>query len=147
MTGTSTATGSVLVDTGAFIALADARDRLHAAATAARARMGSARRVTTQAIVGETYAFLRYHVSLFAARTWLDGVRRARDSRQLTLICTDLADGDQAEAILLRFADQALSYVDGLTLAVADRYDVRAVFAFDRQLALTGHLLVPGPIL
>jgi predicted nucleic acid-binding protein len=102
--------------------------------------------MTTQAVVGETYAFLRYHLSAFAAHAWLDGVRRARDSRHLTVICTDLTDGDQAEAILLQFTDQALSYVDGLTLAVADRHDVGAIFAFDHHLALTGHRLLPVPV-
>jgi predicted nucleic acid-binding protein len=136
--------GSLLIDTGAFIALADARDGLHRQAAAVEARIPrSLRRVTTQAIVGETYAFLRYQVSACAARAWLDAVGASRRDRHLTVVCTDMEDGDCAETVLRRFADQALSYVDALTLAVADRYDIGAIFAFDRQLRLTGRRLVP----
>jgi predicted nucleic acid-binding protein len=136
---------SLLIDTGAFIALLDADDELHAeAATFYRDLPTAVRRVTTQSVIAECYTFFRYRLGAGAAARWLDYLDEARDSGHLRLLYGDTDDGRKAEQILHQSADQALSYTDALTLAAAERYNVRAIFGFDHQLALTGLPLLPG---
>jgi predicted nucleic acid-binding protein len=137
---------ALLFDSGAFIALADGRDRHHEAATRfLRELPGSVRRITTHAIAGETYTWLRYRRGPDAASGWLDYLDRARAGKTLTIIYGDQNDGDAAGAFLRRFGDQALSYVDALSLVLARRYGAGAFFAFDQHLALTGLPVLPGP--
>lgn len=136
---------SLFIDTGAFIALLNADDDLHEEATAFyRSVKPATRRTTTQAVVGECYTFFRYHVGCAAAAQWLDYLDGARGLGHLHVFYSDEDDGRRAEDILRRFSDQALSYIDSLTLAAAQRYNVRAIFGFDHHLALTGLPLLPG---
>jgi predicted nucleic acid-binding protein len=137
---------AVLFDSGAFIALADGRDRHHGAATRfLRELPASIGRITTHAIAGESYTWLRYRRGAHAAAGWLDYLDRARAGKTMTIIYEDQRDGAAAEALLRRFGDQTLSYVDALSLVVARRYGAGAFFAFDQHLALTGLPVLPGP--
>jgi uncharacterized protein len=136
---------SLLIDTGAFIALLDPNDDLHAEAKAFyQALPPTAHYLTTQAVVGECYTFFRYRQGASAAARWLDYLDSARASHHLRLLYSDEVDGLQAEHILRRFRDQSLSYTDALTLALAERHKPQAIFGFDHHLALTGLPLLPG---
>ena len=137
---------ALLFDSGAFIALIDGRDERHVAATRfLRELPDNVPRVTTHAIAGETYTWLRYRRGAHAASDWLDYLDRARANRTLRIIYEDRQDGSEAEGLLRRFADQELSYVDALSLVVAQRHKLDAVFGFDHELTLTGLPLLPGP--
>ncbi len=137
--------GSLLIDTGAFIALLDVDDDLHEEAAAFYNSLPpTTRRSTTQAIVGECYTFFRYHVGVSAAVRWLDYLDAARAAGHLRIVYSDEDDGRSAEKLLRRFADQALSYIDSLTLVAAERYGAKAIFGFDHHLGLMGKPLLPG---
>ncbi|HEV3155948.1 MAG TPA: PIN domain-containing protein [Candidatus Baltobacteraceae bacterium] len=137
--------GSLLIDTGAFIALQDSHDDLHEDAKVFYYNLSSAvRRITTQAVVSECYTFFRYRFNSAAAARWLDYLDNARNSNHLRVIYNDELDSRRAEEFLRRFDDQVLSYTDSLTLASAERHKVRAIFSFDHHLALTGLPLLPG---
>jgi predicted nucleic acid-binding protein len=137
--------GSLLIDTGAFIALLDPNDNLHSEAkTFYQTLPGSVRRFITQAVVGECYTFFRYRHGASAALRWLDYLDSAQSTQHLQLMYHDEIDSLRAGQILRGFQDQALSYTDALTLAVAERYKARGIFGFDYHLALTGLPLFPG---
>jgi predicted nucleic acid-binding protein len=137
--------GSLLMDTGAFIALLDADDALHGEATKLEKSLTPAiQRTTTQAIIGECYTFFRYRVGVASAFRWLDYLDAARGTGHLRVLYADDGDGREAERILRRYRDQNLSYTDALTLAIARRGEVRAIFGFDHHLALMGVPLLPG---
>lgn len=147
MTATSTVTpGSKLfVDTGAFIALASSADRLHREAVEFyRSMPPGVSRLTTAAVVGETYTFLRYRAGRVPALRWLDHIEDAIGTHHLRLVYPDEALDRATRKVLRRYADQELSYADALTLVVLEQESIDFVFGFDHHLALTGRVLVPG---
>jgi len=134
------------VDTGAYIALADADDRHHAAAAALVRELGAGlARVTTWGVVSEAYTWMRYHLSGPHAQRWLQ-VLQASASNGTTQIIYPDADLDAAcQRQLQRLSDQKLSYVDGLSLAVLQTTpNIDAVFGFDGHMALGGVAVIPA---
>ncbi|MGQ9513217.1 type II toxin-antitoxin system VapC family toxin [Thermodesulfitimonas sp.] len=82
----------VFVDTGAFIALLDKRDRFHEAAKAFYLSVTKkASLVTTLLVVAETYTWLRYHGDFNLALRFLKAVEKASESGTLTVIYPDAA--------------------------------------------------------
>jgi hypothetical protein len=137
--------GSLFIDTGAFIALLDPNDDLHLEAkTFFQTLPPAVYHLTTQAVAGECYTFFRYRHGANAAVRWLDYLDNAQTSHHLRLLYSDNIDGMRAEHILRRFQDQALSYIDALSLAAAERHKAQAIFGFDHHLGLTGLPLLPG---
>lgn len=146
MTGISTPISKIFIDTGAFIAITHADDALHSEAVAFfQALPPHVSRMTTPAVIGETYTFLRYHVGQQAALSWLDVLEKALASGYLKGVDPDAETHRAARLTLRRFADQELSYTDALTLAVLESEKIECVFGFDHHLALTGRTLLPGP--
>jgi predicted nucleic acid-binding protein len=136
---------SIFIDTGAFLALTDPRDDLHAeAARFYRSLAPRVRRVTSWGVVAEGYTWLRYHLPGDQAHRWLARIEQSQAQGSLEIIFPDRDLDRRARLLLVRFDDQRLSYVDGHTLALLQsRPDIDAVFAFDQHLALSGLPLVP----
>jgi predicted nucleic acid-binding protein len=136
----------VFIDTSAWIALMNRRDRHHEQSADFFRSLGpSIRWITTWGIVAETYTWLRYHVSYRAGEHWLQEEAVLRDERRLEVIFPTASSEAGTRRNLSRFADQNLSYVDALSLYVvqSDR-SIDAAFAFDHHLALTGLAVLPG---
>lgn len=102
------------------------------------------RKATTHAMIVECYTFLLHRYGRASALRCLQFLDDAKDAGTFRLIYNDEQDAREAESLLRRFDDQAVSYVDALTLASARRYNVGAIFGFDRHLTLTGVPLLPG---
>lgn len=119
---------SVLVDTGAWYAIADASDRHHQEASrfykehAARTVF-----VTTDLIVGETWALLNSHLGRQAALVFWETLREAR----IPLLTVEPADLEAAWHIAQAFPDQPFSFVDCTTFALMERLGIHEAFAFD----------------
>lgn len=147
MTGTFTPGSKLFIDSGAFIALSHEDDNLHGEAVAFYKTVPVyVLRMTTLAVIGETYTFLRYHVGQGAAVAWLDFVEKALVGGHLRVTYPD-ADVDRAaREVLRRFTDQELSYADALTLAVIETERVKFVFGFDHHMGLTGRVVLPGAL-
>jgi predicted nucleic acid-binding protein len=137
----------VLIDTSAWIALANTRDQFHAPAVAFHRSLGPlVARITTWGIVSETYTWIRYHRSYREAETWLHGIADLRERRVLHSIYPTEATDAGVDRILSHFSDQTLSYVDGFTLYLATKSEVDAIFAFDHHMSLAGVPLLPGQV-
>ncbi len=117
-----------LVDTGAWYALADRSDRHHGAATeyyetdADRQSL-----VTTDLIVGETFALLSSHLGRAGAVAFWAGLREA----QIPILPITVSEIEASWHIAQAFPDQSFSFVDCTTFALMERLGVRDAFAFD----------------
>ncbi len=119
---------SILVDTGAWYALADASDRHHAEARAFyEEHAGRVSLLTTDLIMGETWTLLNAHLGRPAALRFWGGLRELN----VPIVTPEPSDLEAAWRIAQAFPDQAFSLVDCATLAVMERLGVSEAFAFD----------------
>lgn len=124
---------TVLLDTGAAVALVNKRDQWHAEAKR-RLRLLQKRKgrlLLTNFLVGEIYALLLSRLGGDIARQWLVtsdvAVERVTEEDEI-----------RAKTILLRYTDKDFSYVDAISFAVMERLRLRAAFTFDRHFAQYG---------
>ncbi len=137
----------LFVDSGAYIALADRSDVNHKAARTFLVDLGpSIQRVTSWGVVAETYTWLRYHLRTDVASRWLGAMEATIAAGTTQLVRPDPELDAMCRKQLLRFADHALSYVDGLTLAILQvESRIDAIFGFDRRhMALSGLPVLPA---
>ncbi len=123
---------AVFIDTGAFIALANASDQYHSRAVAAALdveAMGS--RVTTPFVLVETCTYLQRRVSEAAGRQlWGSLISGEAEVRLLSIEPRDL---ERAYQISLQYADQPFSWVDCTSFACIERQKISRVFSFDKD--------------
>jgi predicted nucleic acid-binding protein len=119
---------SILVDTGAWYALADASDRHHQSARAFYIdQVETGAFVTTDLILAETWSLLQAHLGRPAALTFWSALREMR----VSVAVPDPTDLEAARRIAQAHPDQALSFVDCTTFATMERLGITDAFAFD----------------
>jgi predicted nucleic acid-binding protein len=118
----------VLVDTGAWYALADTSDRHHQEARGFYAqRAGLTPFLTTDLIMAEALALMHAHLGRPAALTFWGSIRETR----VSILTPEPADLEAAWYIAQAYPDQAFSFVDCATFALMERLGIDEVFAFD----------------
>jgi len=130
----------VFVDTGAWLALSDARDALHQEAETIYLDLlrQSGHLVTTILVVAETYEAIRRAGGHALAIRYLGSVRA---STTLIRIYSDAQVERLAEDILRQFGDQRFSYVDAVSFAVMGNRKITQAFAFDHHFETAGFTL------
>ncbi len=119
---------NMIVDTGAWYAVADRSDRHHSAARRfylEQAPQGSF--VTTDLIVAETWTLLTAHLGRPAALTFWATLRDTRTP----IVPLEAVDLESAWHIAHAFPDQTFSFVDCTTFALMQRLGMDEAFAFD----------------
>ncbi len=119
---------SILVDTGAWYAVANRSDRHHADASrfyTENAPEGSF--VTTALIVAETCSLLGARLGRPAAITFWQTLRETRTP----ILPVETVDLEVAWHIVQAFRDQHFSFVDCTTFALMERLGITEAFAFD----------------
>jgi predicted nucleic acid-binding protein len=137
---------SVLVDTGAWIALLSRTDQ-HAAAASKRYGTHSAegtRLVTTNYIIDETATRLRYGAGLDAALGFRRMLDESVQGRRLKITWVDETIEREAWRVLEQYRDISLSLTDATTAVAARRARITEVFGFDRDFEALGLLVLPG---
>lgn len=131
----------VFVDTGAWIALAQSRDPLHARAKATWERLQDlgARIWTSVPVTLETFTFLERNTTRDVALAWKDSLDHIK--RFGMLECT-VADVRKAWAYFRRKDLHKLSAVDATSFVVMTRAKIRTAFAFDHHFASAGFTIV-----
>jgi predicted nucleic acid-binding protein len=134
----------IFVDAGAWIALADADDGYHQAATRVYPTLikNYRRLVTTNLVVAEAYAMLRRTLGHGPAMGFLDGIR---SSSRIQKVCSTPELEREAEEILRQYTDQDFSFADAVSFALMRRRDIAEAFAFDHHFSTAGFVLVPAP--
>jgi predicted nucleic acid-binding protein len=133
----------IFIDTSAFIALEDRSDRQHPAAKEFYLSLTRADRLfTSNYVLDETAARLRYTIGLDAAVRFLETMLASRLVRTLTVG----PDADkEALGVMKRFKDKRLSFTDCTTIALARTHGIEGVFAFDDDFAGQRFRLLPVP--
>lgn len=131
----------VFVDTGAWLALADRRDKYHGVATAVYPQLlqQQPRLVTTNLVIAESYALIRYRLGYEPGIRFL---RSLRQSQRLVRLYADDAAEMAAEQLLEKYADQDFSLVDAVSFMVMRQHELTQVFAFDHHFQVMGFTLV-----
>lgn len=132
---------TVFVDSGAWIALALARDPLHAVAREQwdLLRSAGARLLTSVPVVIETFTFLDRNANRDAALGWKNAVS---DPDAVKVLPCELGDLEQAWDYFRRADLHKLSAVDATSFAIMKRVGIRLAYAFDRHFAMAGFRLV-----
>ena len=117
-----------LVDTGAWYALADQSYRHHRAARSYYETAADLHGlVTTDLIVGETFALLSSHLGRPGALAFWAGLRET----QIPVLPITVQEIEAAWHVAQSLPDQSFSFVDCTTFALMERLGVRDAFAFD----------------
>jgi len=132
---------AVFVDSGAWIALALARDPLHSRARELwdMLRGAGARLHTSIPVVIETFTFLDRNASRDVSLSWKEAVVDALGVRILTC---ELRDLEESWGYFRRADLHKLSAVDATSFAIMRRARIRLAYAFDHHFAVVGYRMV-----
>lgn len=134
---------TVFVDTAAWVAMADARDRCHGPARRFFADTMAAGDglLTTDYVLDETYTLLRRR------RNGLPMARAVRElvrgSELIEEVEVDLHLRDAAWELFTGYDDKVLSFTDCTSFAVMRERGLRRVFTFDGDFHKVGFVAVP----
>jgi len=135
---------AVLVDTGAWIALGSPRDEHHVAATKHYETLRPTPLVTTNYVVAETAAHLRYGAGLASALAFKSLLERAAAKDRLRIVWIDPRLEAEGWSLLRQHANVRLSLTDATSAAVARHRRVREIFGFDRDFEALGFTVTPA---
>lgn len=132
---------TVFVDTGAWIALALARDPLHERARLAwdAIQAAGAKTVTSIPVVLETFTFLDRNANREVAVRWRESLHEV--PRFGILECR-AADLEHAFGWFARRDMHELSAVDATSFSIMRKRKIRAAFTFDHHFAQAGFRMV-----
>jgi predicted nucleic acid-binding protein len=133
----------IFVDSGAWIAISDHRDKFHETASAFYRDLLHERRflVTTNLVIAEAYIIIRRAGGLGPALRFL---RSLRAGPRLQKVYSDSNLEEQAETILAKYDDQDFSYVDAVSFALMKEQGMEEAFAFDDHFIMAGYQILPG---
>jgi predicted nucleic acid-binding protein len=133
----------IFVDSGAWYALADNRERHHGRASAVFSRMTKGefgRILTTDFVLDETYTLLRMRLGLEAVRS----LRQLfAGSSSLQVVHVSDRDFDHAVDLMLAHTDQRWSLTDCSSFVLMRELEVNNAFTFDRNFVEAGFRVLP----
>lgn len=133
----------LFVDTGAWVALFNSRDREHDRASRYWSRVRDERRLllTTDYVLDETYTLIR------RSRAGLQGAKEFHEvvtaSRVLEIAEIDADLRDRAWDLFTRYDDKILSFTDCTSFALLHERGLQEAFAFDSDFAKVGFIERP----
>ncbi len=125
------------MDSGAWIALVNSRDRHHAEADTLFRRAIERRRrlVTTNLVVAEVHRLILFRVGIRAARAVL---ARMEESPSLNVELASPRHHIGALAWLDKLSDYKLTYTDAVSFAVMEALGCREALSFDSDFEVAG---------
>jgi predicted nucleic acid-binding protein len=125
----------IFVDTSFWVAIRNARDGRHEEARAILRRVGEARLVTSNHVVGETWTFLRSRVGHRSAVACLEALF---GSVRLHIVHVPEALEEVALAWLRRHDERRYSFVDATSFALMRSMKIKEALAFDGDFSAAG---------
>lgn len=124
---------AALLDTGPVVAFVSRDDVHHSSTVRALRRSAEKGRAlcTSWEVIGEAYTLCRVRGVPVPSAALAQAVLRWAWESAVTVLGASESDHSRTADILSRHADQRLSYVDGLLLAIAERYAVEEVLTVD----------------
>lgn len=135
----------LFVDTSAWVAYYDQRDRYHEQANAAMfsLRNRPALLFTTDYVLDEALTLLLYHAGREAALRFGEMVQRSRNTKLLRI---DAEAWDEAWQWFKKYDDKVWAFTDCTSFATMKRFGLVQAFAFDHHFAQAGFQLWPGEV-
>lgn len=131
----------LFIDTGAWYALFNRRDRYHRRARSFFEHLKGQpiRLITSDYIFDETLSLLRYHTHYRVARTFGEHFRQSR------VVCEEISRQirESAWQIFLDYEDQAFSFTDCTSFALMRMQHIQDVFTFDAHFQTMGFNIYP----
>jgi predicted nucleic acid-binding protein len=121
---------SILVDSGALLAMADPRDRYAAAARRFLEETTDAFYVVPDTVFSEAMTLIKARLGVASA---VSVGSRLQESMLFQLRYLEPADHRATWQVFARYIDKDWSYVDCSILALAQRQGIGEVFAFDHH--------------
>lgn len=139
--GKSLYSRAVLIDTGAFLAIANSADGHHNEAVECLSSIARYRLPLFVSIptVYESHRRFLFDLGSDRAKQCVDEVLNG----PINLIRTVAADEVQARALIDRYAALNLTLTDAANMAVMLRLGIAACFSFDRHYLAAGYIRVP----
>ena len=134
---------AALIDSSAVIALHDTDDQFHADALRFYIERSDLVWCTLDVTAHELFTRVRYRSSAIAALEHFDFLR---NSNVFRLYRFSPVDEDEAHDILTRYSDHTISFHDALCAAAMKRLGILRIFSFDRDFAVMGFEVFPGPL-
>jgi predicted nucleic acid-binding protein len=127
----------VFVDTGAFYAALNRKDKYHQEAVQlfTRAVEEEWQLVTSNSVVAETHALILTRLGRDLAADWLRAV-------PAVVVRVTEEDENKARRIIFSYHDKEFSYCDATSFAVMERMRIREVMAFDPHFTQYGKFVV-----
>ncbi len=119
---------SVFIDTGAFYAALNKKDKHHRKTKEFFLNFPRKRLtlVTSNFVVAETHALLLNRVGREIASLWLQSI-------PTTIIRASEEDEDKAKEIILLHKDKDFSYCDALSFSIIERLSIKQVLSFGKH--------------
>ncbi len=132
----------IFVDTSAWIAIINPRDKYHLAAKAfySDALTRKRRLLISNLIVSETYTNLLWKLGHHKATSFLNIIER---SSSVQCIWSSRELEVQARDVLRRYDDQDFSYTDAVSFALMQQRELSEAFAFDHHFSVVGFVQLP----
>ena len=134
---------AVLLDTGAWVAIADVRDQYHrpAARCLVKLRELAYPLYVTVLSIAETYRLLLYkrHLGYAHARRFLESIYDG----SVNIIRATEQDEQRAIVYIERYKDQRITFTDAINMAAMSRKGLGKVFSFDQHFRLLGFQTIP----
>lgn len=135
----------LFIDAGAWIALANKKDRQHQAARVFYSTLHqSVELYTSYLVVSEAYTWLRYHIGYQVAFKFVDALDKASNSQSLKVIYPDALIDAKTRQYLQRYKEHSLSYSDVTSFVVCDLLKINDVFGFDKDFYIVRKSLWPS---
>lgn len=133
----------LLVDSGAWYALADRSDRHHWQAIEFYRQIFKdfQQLITTNLIIAETYTLIRRSLGHAPGVSFLNNLSA---SLRVMTVFSDREIEENAQEILRRYKDQDFSYTDTVSFALMRQKDISQAFAFDQHFKTAGFEVLPA---
>jgi len=133
----------VFVDTSAWIAIINPRDKYHLSAKEfySDALAQKRRFLISNFIVAETYTNLLWKLGYHKAISFLDIIEQ---SSSVQCIWSNQELETRARDILRRYDDQDFSYTDAVSFALMQQRELTEAFAFDHHFSVVGFVQLPA---
>ena len=134
----------LFVDTAGWMAMADAKDPLHASSVRTRDRWLEEGGVLTLSnyIVDETLTLIRMRLGMGAAEKWWSLVSQSRRSR------TEWVTPDRMEKAIrwfFKWQDQSFSFTDCTSFVIMTELGIEKALTADRHFITAGFEILPSP--
>lgn len=119
---------SVFIDTGAFYAAINKKDKHHQKVKDFFSNPFTRKLnlITSNFVVAETHALLLNRVGREIASLWLKSI-------PTIIIRASEEDEDKAKEIILLYTDKDFSYCDALSFSIVERLSIKKVLSFDKH--------------